>query len=130
MIKLMMFAYLKEGITPAQFQDYYENVHAPLAYSMLPMMYEYRRNFIDRSQPPVKSGARPPEFDVVTEMIFLNDQDYEAFKLRISEPEVAARLRADEANFMKSELMRSHLVVERTSERPARGAADRSRSEV
>jgi hypothetical protein len=121
-IKLLMFAYVKDGMTPVQFRDYYENVHAPLAYSLLPMMYEYRRNFIDRSEEPVKNGARPPDFDVVTEMIFANRGDYEAFKARIAEPEVVARLRADEGNFMKSELMRSHLVIERTSERPARGA--------
>jgi uncharacterized protein (TIGR02118 family) len=122
MIKLMMFAYVKDGMTSEQFQDYYERVHAPLAYSLLPMMHEYRRNFIDRRAEPVKIGARPPEFDVVTEMVFANEQDYQEFKRRIADPDVAGRLSADERNFMKSELMRSHLVIERRSESVSRSA--------
>jgi uncharacterized protein (TIGR02118 family) len=111
MIKIIMIAYAKDGLTQEQFQNYYETVHAPLAQSLLPMMCEYRRNYIDRSRGSLKSGSRSPDFDVLTEMFVANEQDFEAFTRRITDPEVALVLRADEANFMKSELMRSHVVV-------------------
>jgi uncharacterized protein (TIGR02118 family) len=117
-IKVMILIAKKEGITNEQFRHHYETVHAPLAMRLLPMVKEYRRNFIDRDSIRLRDGsAAAPDFDVVTEMVFASEQDYAAFKARIAEPEVMAQIRADEANFLDGRTVRHTMVEECRSAR-------------
>jgi uncharacterized protein (TIGR02118 family) len=110
-VKVMVLISAKPGISAAQFRHHYETVHAPLALRLLPMIKEYRRNFFDRSVAD-RPGTIPIDFDVITELVFASEADYEAFTRRVAEPEVRRQIRADEANFLDSDKTRRLVVTE------------------
>jgi hypothetical protein len=101
--KNLVFMNKLDRITMEQFIDYYENHHVPLIRQLLPSISEYRRNYlrkedlavsVDRTQMPV------PSYDVVTEIFFETDADYEQFKREIGDKETIRRIREDELNFL------------------------------
>jgi len=111
MPKLVVLITKRPEITRAQFREYYEKNHAPLAKRLLPMIGRYTRSYLpDEPQRPGRGDA--PDFDVVTELWFKDDTTFEAFQERMADPVVSAAIRADEANFLLSDRVRSYLVTE------------------
>lgn len=110
MPKLVVLISKRPDISRQEFIDYYEANHAPLAKRLLPMIGRYTRSFL-----PEGHGA---DFDVVTELWFADDAAYAAFRTRMEDPVVRAAIRADEANFLLSDRVRSWPVHE-TGDAPA-----------
>jgi uncharacterized protein (TIGR02118 family) len=106
----------KEGMSKEAFIEYYETRHAPLMYSLLPQMCAYRRNFIDLAGAYIYSGATAPDFDVITETLYPDRAAYDAAMAIATSPEIAARVAADEENFLDRALTRYFVVDERHSE--------------
>lgn len=97
------------------FVDYYETRHAPLIRSLLPGIVDYRRNFTIFDGAFVSDGAAAFDFDVVTELWFADRAAYDAAMAVALSPEIAARIAADEANFLDRTGTRMFLVEESVS---------------
>jgi uncharacterized protein (TIGR02118 family) len=97
-IKVIVMIRKRPDITTEQFRHHYETVHAPLVDELLPYYATYRRNYVDG---PVR-GRSEPECDVFTELEFATASHYEGWLAALARPDVLARIRADEANFLDS----------------------------
>ncbi len=102
MLKLVALITAKPDISRADFISHYETTHAPLVQSLLPMIAEYRRSYVDRS---AVSGTEPPSlgFDVMTELWFEDQDALDAFWTRLRTPEIIEQIRGDETHFLVSE---------------------------
>lgn len=107
MIKHFFLIAKKPEISAVDFGAYYEANHAPLIKRLLPMFAHYQRHYIDRAESRIDAGQADPDFDVITEIHFATQADHDAFLAAVSDPEVLAQIRADEANFLISEATRS-----------------------
>jgi hypothetical protein len=106
MFKWMMAIKRKNGISHQEFIDYYENTHAPLLRSLLPPMYIYRRNYLTFDDPLFAvdgrgGGNTDLDFDVITEVIFSTREEAEALMAAVANPEIFAKIKADEDNFVE-----------------------------
>jgi hypothetical protein len=116
MIKMIVFNKKKDGLTAAEYRDHYENVHAPLIRSLFPTVGAYRRNYVDRDRTALTernariAGAQT-DFDSVTEAFFADWAAFEAFRDRNAEPDVRARVLADEAEFLDPSAVRRYIVT-------------------
>lgn len=75
------------------------------------MIGRYTRSFLDDSDREAAGGGY--DYDVVTELWFADSASLAAFWRRIREPDVLARIRADEAIFLQSDRTRMFEVTER-----------------
>lgn len=73
----------------------------------LPIFAYYQRHYLDRSESRIDAAQADPGFDVITEIHFATQADYDAFLAKTSDPAVLAEIRADEANFLISDATRS-----------------------
>jgi uncharacterized protein (TIGR02118 family) len=64
MLKLMLLVRRKAGMSRAEFRDYYESTHAPLAAGVMGRCKRYVRNFV------TEEPSGPQDFDVITEFWF------------------------------------------------------------
>jgi len=97
------------------FIDYYERHHAPLILSLIPGIVDYRRNYGLFEGAFIFPGAAPIDFDVVTELWFADRAAYDAAMSVATREDVAARIAADEENFLDRSATRMFLVEERVS---------------
>jgi len=104
MIKALVFMSRKDGISRQEFIDYYEGRHTALVRRVFPTIGDYRRNYLvfdekhqayDEEQP-----SDHPGFDVVTEISFASEGDWQAFLGHMATPELIDEIAADESNFM------------------------------
>jgi uncharacterized protein (TIGR02118 family) len=96
----------KAGMSRQAFVDYYENIHAPLVLKLLPTIRTYRRNYLVFDDPMLQVDRRQGDendagYDVLTECIFESRAEAAAFFAAFSQPEVFARIKADEDNFVE-----------------------------
>ena len=114
MKKTIVLLTRKPGTTLEQFRHHYETAHAPGAIERIPALAraDYRRNFIESS--PSDTLPRP-DFDVITEITFADDADYEAFSRSLEDPAIQAWIAQDEARFSDPSLTRSYTVTEHRS---------------
>ncbi|MES2498641.1 MAG: EthD domain-containing protein [Pseudomonadota bacterium] len=105
----------RADISREAFIDYYETRHVPLIQSLLPGIVEYRRSFPDFEGAYVNDGAAPFDFDVVTELWFTDRATYDRAMARVADPEIGARIAADEENFLDRSGTRMFLVEEKIS---------------
>lgn len=107
MIKHFFLISKKPEVSAEEFRAYYEAHHVPLIKRLLPMFAFYQRHYIDRSESRIDAAQAEPDFDVITEIHFANQADYDSFLNTASDPDVLAQIRADEANFLISDATRS-----------------------
>lgn len=107
MIKHFFLISKKPEVSAEQFRTYYETHHAPLIKRLLPMFAYYQRHYVDRSESRIDGAQADPDFDVITEIHFATQIDYNAFLETVSDPDILAEIRADEANFLISDATRS-----------------------
>jgi uncharacterized protein (TIGR02118 family) len=103
MKKLTFLFKRKPGMTPEQFREHYENRHVPLALRLLPYFSDYARNYIRHDLAYRPEGLHidnAPSFDVVTEVTFATDADYDLMMSRLADPTVAKQIIEDEERFM------------------------------
>jgi len=106
-IKVFAFIKKRADVTTEQFRHHYETVHAPMVDVLLPYYATYRRNYVDGS---VRPGGPDFTYDVVTELEFASTADYEAWQAALRDPDVIAKIRADEAHFVASAETRMYAV--------------------
>lgn len=109
MIKLYLLIRRKPGISKEQFRDYYESTHAKLAARTFPMFHSYVRRYLADTPFPQPDDL---DYDVVTELGFASEADYQAFKAVAARPDVLETIRADEANFLVSDATRMFVIEE------------------
>jgi uncharacterized protein (TIGR02118 family) len=86
--KAMAVMAKKPGLAKAEFIDYYENHHVPLIRSMFDIA-EYRRSYVDLTGAILAPEVAKPDFDVVTELWFKTQRDYEAMLAGPNDPRIA-----------------------------------------
>ena len=113
MIKIMLFLKKKPGMSPQDFMDYYEKHHAPLSVRHIPGLLEYKRSFINRGAAPFGREPQDVDFDVVTELVFATEADYERAIETIKDPEIGKLFAEDEKQlFDRMDLQRRFFVTE------------------
>lgn len=103
MKKLTFLFRRKPDMTPEQFRDHYENRHVPLALRLLPYFSDYVRNYIRHDlayRPAGLSVDNAAQFDVVTEVTFATEADYDLMMKRLADPSVSRQIVEDEERFM------------------------------
>ncbi|MFC1999714.1 EthD domain-containing protein [Chloroflexota bacterium] len=76
MIKRMVFLKRKQGVTPEEFREQYEEVHVPLALEFLTTVRKYVRNYITTNTSLASTAE--PGFDCITEQWFDDMEGYQA----------------------------------------------------
>lgn len=117
MAKLIGLFVRREGTTPEQFREHYEQVHAPLIMGHYGDLFtSYTRNFSEHGHAllggfEVLGGGR--RYDVATEICFANEADLaEMFRRSNELPGVADEVAADEGSFMDVEKRQLFVVTE------------------
>lgn len=113
MAKLIGLFKRRDGLSAAEFRDYYENQHAPMATGHLGHLFaSYTRSYVAHEI----SGEGNPvdqDVDVVTEIVFRDDAAMaEMFALAGNDPELRELIAADEARFMDRAASRLIIVTE------------------
>jgi len=71
MVKAILLLKRKPGLTPAEFRQQYEEVHAPLVLKQYPDIRKYVRNYVATNVIP--ADVEEPDFDCITEVWFDNN---------------------------------------------------------
>jgi uncharacterized protein (TIGR02118 family) len=95
MVKLICFLKRKPGMSFEDFVKHYETVHKPLVDSMNPGFRKYARRYIKPQANRVYSGQGESPYDVITEMWFDSQEDYDRGIGRMASDENAAAIAAD-----------------------------------
>ncbi|MBO6702446.1 MAG: EthD domain-containing protein [Pseudomonadales bacterium] len=112
MIKLVMPMKRRPGMSVPEFREYYETTHKLLGEKYLD---GYATRYIRRFTHPNRDRdgkIREPEYDVFLEIWYPNQESFEACGQALSDPAVAAEIRADEEKLFDLRYMRSYLVEE------------------
>ncbi len=112
MVKLIALMRLREDIAVSEAQRMYEEEHAPLVVRLMPMIREYRRNYLDHCSAHIPASQVSPDFDMLTELWFDDAVSREAFLTRMREGDEGRQLRADSARFLRAGSTRMLLVEE------------------
>lgn len=102
MIKLMFLMKRRQGMSRAEFREYYENRHAPFMLGVVGKPAEYRRNY---TVDPAES-----EYDAITEIVYTDAADLAAAQAAMAHPDNADRIREDEARFVDPASVRAFVV--------------------
>lgn len=105
MKRLVALLERKPGMSVEDFRTYYETRHAPLIASFLVPGVEYRRTYVDHSALFGANVADPADqpgvdCDVITTLSFPTEAIYAAAMAGLRSPENAAKVAADEGNFI------------------------------
>jgi uncharacterized protein (TIGR02118 family) len=114
MFKVLAFLTKREGIESQAFIDYYENKHVPLICSLASTPIVYKRRYVVRDEDLTKEGGAV-DFDVVTELGFLDQATFLAWRARLSGPGAGEQVAADEAMFLDRSRTRAYVVDERVT---------------
>lgn len=118
MLKLTMLMKRKPGMSFADFRDYYETRHAPLASALCPNLVRYTRTYVMESIP--MSRRAPPsetDFDCITECWYNVEGNWEERSKDLLPPEIFKQMAADEENFI--DRTRTRLLITEIEESPA-----------
>ena len=120
MLKLILLFRRKPGMSREAFLDYYENIHAPLSVEKIPGIALYRRMYVEPGTAPFGHPTSDAGFDVVTELGFERQEDYDAAASAFTSPALGEMFYADMQNlFDLSEPQRAYFIREMDSVIPA-----------
>ncbi len=119
MFKAMVLIKRKRGMRMEDFIAYYENNHAPLAITRVPNLKRYVRHFIRPYGNDVYSADAEPPYDVLTEIWFDDEADFQRGMAYLTEPETAAIIGADEEKLFDKSSIRFMIMEDHESELPA-----------
>jgi hypothetical protein len=111
-IKLVYFLKRHPGLSRAEFKALYEGRHARLGEKHARRAARYVRRYLE-PLPELFTGSKTePEHDVITELWYDNQADYEADMAHLSQPEVIAEIVADEETIFDRSKHRMFTVEE------------------
>jgi len=102
---------MRDGISPAEFKDYYENRHVPLILSLAPTPSVYRRRYLLQEKEVTQSG-NAVGFDVTTELGFADEAAFQHWMATLFAPGTAEKVIADEAMFLDRSRTCAYIVEE------------------
>ena len=115
MIKLIAPMKRRPGMSVDEFRDYYESTHRLLGEKYLAgYATKYLRRFID-PLPDRNGELREPEYDVLLEIWYPDQETFAACRKKLSEPDIAREIREDEKKLFDTRYMRSYLLNEHES---------------
>ena len=115
---IIVFLWRKPGLTPQEFKDYYESKHIPLFASLVGPLFPKSHTRIYPTRQRVAETASSEnsniqypatifqgspdnfDFDVFISMVFENKEAFDQMMVRLTEPEIVAKIRGDEENFL------------------------------
>jgi len=107
MIKIMLVLYRKQGMSPAEFKRYYEDVHVKLGLKHLGKLYKkYIRNYLDDPYNLTAYAGRGggvdthPLPDVITEIYLQDEAALAEWNAIAGDPTTRQILLEDEDNFL------------------------------
>jgi uncharacterized protein (TIGR02118 family) len=103
MFKAVMVLRRKQGMSPEEFREHYETVHAPLTLECLPGIVEYRRLYVNHGTSPFGHPDAELDFDVITEVTFASREAYDEAMLAMRDERLAGLLRDDQALLFDAE---------------------------
>jgi uncharacterized protein (TIGR02118 family) len=106
MYKVAALIKRKPGLSRAEFMEYYERSHAPLARKCFPQIVQYRRNFIDLNGAIIMPGMPEPDFDSVTEIWYRDREAYDEMLSTHFMKGVQETIENDERNFLDQTMTR------------------------
>jgi hypothetical protein len=106
MYKVVALIKRKPDLSRAEFIDYYERSHAPLALRCFPQIVHYRRNFLDLNDAIIAPGASEPDFDSVTQIGYRDHEAYDEMLSTHFMDTVRETIEADERNFLDQSMTR------------------------
>ena len=116
MIKLVMPMRRRPGMTIPEFREYYESKHRLIGEKYLKgYVTKYMRRFVD-PLPDRKGELNDPDFDVILEIWYPDQEAFAACGEHLRAPEIAAEIREDEEKLFDMTYMRSYLVEEVVSD--------------
>lgn len=113
--KILLFMKRRPDITVAEFRDYYENHHAPLAESYSAGVSRYLRRYIEPQPHPETGPVEEPQFDVITELWFDDEKVFKSTLKYVTTTVMPEEIVADEKNLFDRSSFRIATVVERES---------------
>ncbi len=99
MVKLIALMRTREDLSASEIRRMYEEEHVPLVMRLMPMISDYRRNYLHRSTVTEDERARA-DFDILTELWFDTEADLRSFVAGMRDREEGRQLRADSARFL------------------------------
>lgn len=112
MYKVISFLTKKDGLSLAQFRDYYENHHIPLVLSLAAPPLLYKRRYIERGE-PLTSKDSAVDFDVIVELVFKDEQSFKTeWMVPLCASEQSHLISADEENFLDRPRTRAYIFDE------------------
>ena len=119
---VIVYLWRKLGTTPSEFKSHYEKNHMPLFASLTGSLFPlthtryYLRHKPEKDsssvtaaadyQPIVYAGSHSDfDYDVLCVMKFEDQASFEAFSERMKDPEVAAKIAADDEIFMNRQIV-------------------------
>lgn len=112
MIKMVFLLKRKSGLTREQFIAQYEAGHARLGEKHVTNAVRYVRRYL-KPVPELFTGETiEPDHDVITELWFEDQEQYEIAMKRLARPEVVAEIVADEETIFDRDKHRVFMVDE------------------
>jgi hypothetical protein len=103
MFKIMVTCKKRKDLSRAEFIDYYENKHLPLARELCPPLYKHRRNYVISDHPFLeavfgdRTGEEELPFDVISELFFETEEQARTCMAGMQDPAVLDQILKDEA---------------------------------
>jgi hypothetical protein len=112
--KFLIFIKRRPDMSPDEFRDYYENVHAKIGKTIVPDVgaFKYVRRYIQPLAGSVAERAEDLEYDEITEVWFKDFEKFKAVAERVSRGELSPEVEEDEKKFMDRSRTRFATVIE------------------
>lgn len=110
--KILLFMKRKPGMSVADFRDYYETRHAPLAQKYASGINRYVRRYLDPQDHPETGPGGELPFDVITELWFEDEAVFKGTVAYLSSHIMPDEIVADEANLFDRASFKIATVVE------------------
>ena len=122
MLKLTFLMKRKSGLSFAEFRDYYENHHAPMAAALCPNLVRYTRTYVTEC---IALSRRAPssnvDFDCITECWYDVEGGWEERSKDLLPPDIFRQMAGDEENFL--DRAATKLLITEQEESPAKSLA-------
>jgi EthD domain len=116
MVKMVFMLKRKQGLSRADFIQYYESHHRLLGEKYVPNAVRYVRRYLEPVPGPWSKPA--DEFDVLTELWFANQQEADKAMKHLSEPAIHEEIAQDEARLFDRSRSQVYIITETESAMP------------
>ncbi len=111
MFKAFVMMKRRPDISVEEFIDYYEREHSRLGAGSVPNLRRYIRHYLTPFGNSVYSSARSG-YDVVTEIWFDNEEEFQKGMAYLADPETAAKFAVDEPKLFDIDTISFYTVKE------------------